>query len=801
MIIPGSRQTRGAARARVRPPMTMRACLACTVALGTLVFGSGAALAQGKDAKDVYFLRSSHEYADGHSTISTSQDIVVARARRGDRSMTIQDFQAGAVTVESANGVIAAPLASQRGVDAASTYDYAGVRASGSGPEVEVFNTYLRPLIARFPAAGNASRWTAQTTLQALGIAGQGPETPVLINLRREPVTQAGAAFVLIEFDIPAFAYRLGSGETVTHWARGIAVTDKDFAVIQVAATQHRATVIAADGVVRPFAVRTSLHRVAPDGAMALRLESLPEVAAAVRRLGETRGAPIMALSKDVAAETLPGEVAARLDLASFAIGEGGGNPLPVTTAPARPNPATALPPGGRQQMATFRAQAGEVLQANGMSGPDADRLLDAMLAPDPNRELIDRWDEFQAFFQPMMHMSANASERRNDGNPAPSDAIISQLVDIYIRQDNSLTIEARLTESRNRFVDKWVASGKSLDDPEYLEAMAEKTALQEKILNQRYQRMLEHLRITTEEDSDNSASGNQLVPGWISDGGNPNAAEDEALYDMLKAEMERELAEAEAIIKELEEAEKRRERGVYDDTDDFFLNNAFDYSRMVGTVATDLSKWGEWLATQNKRELERLALQAGYPNLASALNDAQNILRQSQDTGYRRWAMQPPSCNGFAGCGPSYLERWSMKQSIVALGDILNDSRDIFSTGGFSDIGISGLDLDYLLRDHALEDGDIVRVRISQFGRVIYEGEISLTNRGQLFDLGLGKGVASLEIFAVNEGYSPPNTAQITVDNVVRGEGTQTYSLRTGETATLRIEAGAKAAAPGGTP
>ena len=138
------------------------------------------------------------------------------------------------------------------------------------------------------------------------------------------------------------------------------------------------------------------------------------------------------------------------------------------------------------------------------------------------------------------------------------------------------------------------------------------------------------------------------------------------------------------------------------------------------------------------------------------------------------------------------------MKTSIVALGDILSSSRDIFSTGGFSDIGISGLNLSYLLRDNALEDGDIVRVRITQFGRTIYEGEISLTNIGNLFNLGLGRGVASLEIFAVNEGTASPNTAQISVDNVVRGQGTQSYSLRTGETATLRIEAGATASAGG---
>src|SRR5690606_8852202 len=284
------------------------------------------------------------------------------------------------------------------------------------------------------------------------------------------------------------------------------------------------------------------------------------------------------------------------------------------------------------------------------------------------------------------------------------------------------------------------------------------------------------------------TSAASELVPGWINDAANPNADEDAALYQLLQDDMLRELEEAEEIIRRLrEESEQKHEMSVYDDTDDFFLNNAFDYTSMVGIVPTDLSRWAEWLATQNVRELERLALLAGYPNLASALADAQNIIRYAEDPGYRRWAMQAPSCGGIGGCGPSYLERWHMKTSIVALGDILAASRDIFSTGGFSDIGISGLNLSYLLRDHGAEDGDIVRIRVSQFGHVTYEGQVNLTNAGENFGLLLGRGVASLEIYAVNEGSASPNTAQITVDNVVRGQGTQTYSLNTGQIATLR--------------
>lgn len=291
------------------------------------------------------------------------------------------------------------------------------------------------------------------------------------------------------------------------------------------------------------------------------------------------------------------------------------------------------------------------------------------------------------------------------------------------------------------------------------------------------------------------SGASSRLVEGPLDSEGSSDSGFAELLVD-LQAELE---AAKNALKDDLIDGDWTD--AEVEEINNFFANNAFDYTSMIGIIPTDLSRWGEWLATQNVRELERLAALAGYPNLASALSDAENIIRQSQDPGYRQWAMQAPSCNGPAGCGPSYLERWWMKQSIVALGDILADSRGIFSSGGFSDIGISGLNLAYLLRDHALEDGDIVQIRITQFGRVIYEGQVNLTNAGEVFNLIVGRGVASLEIFAVNEGFSSPNTAQITVDNVVRGEGTQTYSLNTGETATLRIEAGAKAGATGGTP
>lgn len=232
----------------------------------------------------------------------------------------------------------------------------------------------------------------------------------------------------------------------------------------------------------------------------------------------------------------------------------------------------------------------------------------------------------------------------------------------------------------------------------------------------------------------------------------------------------------------------------------------SFVFESISGTINTDLSRWEKWLATQDIRYLGKLAMQAGYPYpkghpdaylfaLAAALADAENIIRLSQDAGYRQWANRAPSCSGYVGCGPSYLERWSMKRSIVALGDILAPSRGIFSTGGFSDIGISGFNLMYILRDFGIQDGDLIDVDIFQFGRRIggLKGHFLLT-AGSSFNVRLRPGVAQLVVTALNEGSASPNTAEVTIGNVVRGNGVQTFSLETGQTATLRIEADASA-------
>ncbi|GAB5458552.1 MAG: hypothetical protein Hens3KO_15820 [Henriciella sp.] len=208
-------------------------------------------------------------------------------------------------------------------------------------------------------------------------------------------------------------------------------------------------------------------------------------------------------------------------------------------------------------------------------------------------------------------------------------------------------------------------------------------------------------------------------------------------------------------------------------------------------TFATDTSNWDEWIDQIGRRKLERLAKQAGFYTLAEALKNWNLLLNNLNDPNWVKWAQSPPGCSPSLGCGPSYQGRWSEGLARLELARLIDQSRDVFSTAGLSDVAIFGFNLEYMMRDFGLEDGDLVQIVVTQFGREIFSQELSLLNNGTDFDVRLNPGVASLTITALNEGAISPNTAQITIDNVAEGESDQTYSLLEGEQAVLRVESG----------
>lgn len=214
----------------------------------------------------------------------------------------------------------------------------------------------------------------------------------------------------------------------------------------------------------------------------------------------------------------------------------------------------------------------------------------------------------------------------------------------------------------------------------------------------------------------------------------------------------------------------------------------AFQYENMSGKVETDLSKYEEFIALHGLRKLERLATQAGYPNLASALNDWENLVAKANDQGFRQWAGRAPVC--YMAC-TNIQGLWTQKMSQLALGDILLDSRELFSTAGLSDVSIGSLLLTIFIRDFALEDGDAIRIVVNQFGRDIFNSSFVLTNAGQQINVPLRPGVAGVEITALNTGDFPPNTAAVSIGGVTNGDSDQSYSLDEGEQGVLRVNTG----------
>ena len=820
----------------------LRIALVCGASLVAIAL-SPMAHAQSDMHKEsvVYLLRYAQEIAEGSMVISQSKDLIMARERVGDRSMLIFDTQNGAITVERGGRTAVFPLVSKRGPEASFTFDYANNIALGNSIAAPSFNVTVRPLLASSPELGVDASWSVETTLGSLLIPTTS-DAAIRLNVSRAYLKNDGKTVVLLEFEIPAFTYVASDGSTVVHWAHGMAVTDPGFAEIYALATQHRASVHEADGDIRPISVRTTMHGVDREGEWRMSFANTPEIQAAMARVTETQGNSIQPTSAVDSPTDLPVLVASRLNAVAFGVIENSANGIQLAIGASEAAETPDLSPATTASNATPTIDLGQVLNAalgtvsesNDRAREQAAMPFSAALTGVVDQNVVDAYNRNAADL---------ANQRGYDATPPKTAQEVQQILDTmrasgqtnlnlglsreagaqsfmqlsdedweavmngtYVSPgfdggDSSLLTAQVMAELQRR---KDIMAGRSTDDPTAaLQTISdvfkdieggEMTADQlDALVSQMAQEAMLEPRLQQD-----GLGGFVDLPLWI----DPNSRDAEQ-YRRLVQELRRELEETRKALDDDKDQNADGEPKVdsgFGENEDFYANNAFDYTSMVGIVATDLGRWAEWLATQNMRELERLADNAGYPNLASALADAPNILRQSQDPGYRQWAMQAPSCNGPAGCGPSYLERWHMKQSIVALGDILADSRDIFSTGGFSDIGISGLDLSYLLRDHALEDGDIVRVRITQFGHVIYEGTVNLTNVGEVFGMLLGRGVASLEIFAVNEGSARPNTAQITVDDVVRGQATQTYSLATGETATLRIEAGAKPAPAAGT-
>ena len=88
--------------------------------------------------------------------------------------------------------------------------------------------------------------------------------------------------------------------------------------------------------------------------------------------------------------------------------------------------------------------------------------------------------------------------------------------------------------------------------------------------------------------------------------------------------------------------------------------------------------------------------------------------------------------------------------------------------------------------RDHEYEDGDRIKLLLN---KVVLHPNIILRNSGYVMDIELDEGLNSIQFYALNEGTSSPNTAELKVydeNGVVIGSGQ--WLLTTGYKANLMV-------------
>lgn len=106
-------------------------------------------------------------------------------------------------------------------------------------------------------------------------------------------------------------------------------------------------------------------------------------------------------------------------------------------------------------------------------------------------------------------------------------------------------------------------------------------------------------------------------------------------------------------------------------------------------------------------------------------------------------------------------------------------------SDPGLTDVRVNRNVITVSIWDHSRVDGD--RVDLFLNGRLIRRN-ITLKKQKIRFNLRIGRGTNTLEVRALNEGSSSPNTASMEISHVIQGKQQQRWKLKTGQTGRLRI-------------
>lgn len=125
----------------------------------------------------------------------------------------------------------------------------------------------------------------------------------------------------------------------------------------------------------------------------------------------------------------------------------------------------------------------------------------------------------------------------------------------------------------------------------------------------------------------------------------------------------------------------------------------------------------------------------------------------------------------------------WDVKQTFSEnQKDVSKYNKDFY----LGDIKTKSKYVRIMCRDHEYEDGDRIKLVLN---KAIIHPNITLRNAGYVIDVKLSEGLNSLEFYALNEGRSSPNTAELKVldesGNII---GSGQWLLTTGYKARLIV-------------
>lgn len=125
----------------------------------------------------------------------------------------------------------------------------------------------------------------------------------------------------------------------------------------------------------------------------------------------------------------------------------------------------------------------------------------------------------------------------------------------------------------------------------------------------------------------------------------------------------------------------------------------------------------------------------------------------------------------------------WDVKQKFIENQvDVSKYNKDYY----LGDIATKSKFIRLICRDHEYEDGDRIKLILN---KAIIHPNIILQNSGYVIDIELEQGLNTVEFYALNEGTSSPNTAEIKVideNGIIIGSGQ--WLLTTGYKARLIV-------------